>query len=313
MNIVNIGILKTPQAQNFTGNTRKYRYEYKDRLANNNILPKHINNLQELAKCFEKEGLTYQDCLKACKYNIFLLVQKPSTIEKNIRETVQGLGTYGLTTEKYLHCIKRLPALFSLSPTNIIQNINKSCKIFKTAGLTEEKYVTAGINNPAIFTLKPQVLRKKINKITENINVSKKDIITMFLKQPSLFNCNEKEIIKKYKILKYIEENKFLDKHLPIPDEKTLNPVILRKSFTNSVERNYLILLKNKLVSIAPKENKIPIRKVKDSLILYIEENKKTVQEFNITDGEFAKDFIKFTKNFSKSIIGKNIFKITIV
>lgn len=314
MNTINIRLLTSQQPLNFTGLTSKHKKkEYKERLANNTILEKNINNLQQISKCFEKEGLTYNDCLKACKSNLFLLIQKPSTIEKNIRSVIPELSKYGLTTEKYLECAKRYPMLFSLSPETIVKNVNNSCKIFEIAGLTGEKYITAGMNNPVVFIMKPQKLRKKINKITENINVSRKDIITMFLKQPSLFNCNEDEIIKKYKILKYIEENKFFDKHLPIPDEATLKPVILRKSFTNSVERNYLILLRNKIVSISPEENKIPFRKLKDSLIEYMHENKKNVQELTIPDGEFARDFIKFINNFCKSVIGNNIFKIAIV
>ncbi len=298
---------------NFTSNSKEFRQKYSTKLENNNISGTSMSNLKRTSEIFSEEGLTYQKLLKASEKNPFLLFHKPETIEKNVKGTVQRLEKYGLTTEKYLNCLLNYPNLFSISPEKIEQNIKNTVKNFKSTGLTEEKYLEAAIKNARIFVLRPQSLKKKVNKIIENINLSRKDLIEMFLKQPTQFTVNEKEIIKKYKLLKYIEENKYFDKGLPIPKEDELKGSILRKSFTYSLEHDYLILLRNKLSNTLSYGKKINLINVKGNITNYILENKQKLHEITIPNSEIAKDFIRFSKKFSKSIVGKNIFKFTVI
>ena len=311
---INFYEFKTRQNNlNFTSKSKEFRQTYSTKLQNNNISNTNRSNLKRISEIFSKEGLTYEKLFKAATKNPFLLFHKPETIEKNVKGTVKRLDKYGLTTEKYLNCLLSYPNIFSISPEKIEQNIKDNVKNFKDTGLTEEKYLATALNNARIFVLRPQSLKKKVNKIIENVNLTRKDVIELFLKQPTQFTVNENEIIKKYKLLKYIEENKFFDKDLPIPKEEELKRKKKKKSFTYSLEHDYLILLRNKLSNKLSHGKKINLINVKSNLTNYILENKQKLHEITIPDSEFAKDFIKFSKKFSKSIVGINIFKFSVI
>ena len=203
--------------------------------------------------------------------------------------------------------------LFSCSPDNIEKNINGTVKLFESYGLNTEKYINCAIFNPSIFTLKPESLKKKIFKIAESLDIPTADILEMFIKQPIQFSCNEKSIIKKYEIFKYIEENKIFDSNKNIESKQELNKLILRKKFTNSVQNSYMHLLRNKISNNLERGTKIPHFNIERNLRKFILDNKFSNIEFTILKGKYANDFIKFAKQFSKNIAGRNIFKIKII
>ena len=313
MNIIKPGILPPPRTATFCGNSTEFRKKYTQRLENNQLSETNISNLKGLTNAFSQEGLTYQDVLKAAKSNPFILFHKPATMKHNIRETAQRFSKYGLTAEKYLHCALNNPALFSSSRDTVQKNINETVKLFENYGLTTERYLQNAQTSPNLFTSKPQTIKKKIYKIADTLNISTSDILEMFMKQPSQFNCSEKEIIKKYEIFKYIEENKLFDTNQPRPSEREFSLSILRKKFTNSTDTSFMQLLRNKISNRLKKGKKLPHFNLETSLKDYIAENKRSTIEFTITDGKYAKDFIKFVRNFSKASAGKNIFKISII
>lgn len=297
----------------FSGNSSKFRKDYSKRIVEGRLTEVNNANIQGLADRFAAEGLSYDQCLEASKRHPFLLVQKPETMEYNIRETVKKINKEGFTTEKYLKSALSHPTLFSCSSYTIEKNIKSAVKLFENYGLSVEEYLHCALNNPTIFTSKPETIKKKIYTISDKLNIPTSDILSTFLRQPTMFNINEKEFIKKYEILKYIEENKFFDNQAVRPNERELSLSILRKKMTNTKEYFYTYLLRNKISSMLERGHKIPHNDIVTGTINFIKENENKIIKFNILDGKPAKDFIKFTKKLSKAIVGKNIFRINIV
>lgn len=313
MNKININTLSYQSKINFCGDSQKFRKVYSQRLQQNELSETSISNLKGLASKFTNESLTYEQVLKATKRNTFMLFHKPETMEYNIKEVAKRFKNFGMTTETYLKCGLRQSTLFSISPDTIEKNINGTVNLFKNYGLTTEKFIQCGILTPSIFILKPGSIKNKIFKISEKLNVPTADILEMFLKQPAQIACNEKGIIQKYEIFKYIEENKYFDLKQPLPNSKELSQSILRKKFTNSVDTCFMQLLRNKISNGLKKGQKLPHFNLEKSLNKFIKENQRSKIEFTILDGKYAKDFIKFASKFSRSIIHKNIFKITTI
>lgn len=296
----------------FCANTMKFRKDYSKRINEGNLTEQNIANLKGLADKFTDQNLTYAQCLQASKRHPYLLVQKPETLEYNIKETVKRFKNEGLTTQKYLRTALYYPNLFSCSPDTIEKNIRTTVKLFENYGLTTEKYLQCAANNATLYVTKPSTIKKKIITIAEKLNIPTSDILDMFMKQPTMLSMNEKELIKKFGLLKYIEENKFLDGIAIRPDKKEFTQSILRKKFTYSKEYFYTYLLRNKISAQLEHGHKLPHIGVIDSVINFIKDNKNNIINLTIPDGQYAKEFKAFVKNLSKQAVEKNIFKVII-
>ncbi len=313
MNNINIYVLNHSKNIPFFGNSQQFRKEYSQKVQKNQLSETNISNLQGLTKLFSNEGLSYNDTLKAAKKNPFMLFHKPETMEYNIKEVVKRFKEFGLTNEKYLKCALNQSVLFSISPNTVEKNINETVKIFEKDGLSTEKYLNCAELNPSIFTLKPQTIKNKIFQIAKKINIPTDEILHLFLKQPYLFACSEKETIKKFEIFKYIEENKYFDQKKSLPDLDEFNKSILRKKYTNSTNTCFMQLLRNKISNNLKKGTKLPHFNLENSLKNFIIFNQNNKIGFTILDGKYADDFIKFATKLSRSVIHKNIFKITTI
>lgn len=295
------------------GNSTKIRNKYKEKLQQNTVSEKNITNIRRLSEYFPETDFKYEDFLKAAKTNPFMLVQNPETMSKHIKECGKRFKEFGIDEAIYLKCALKHPVLFSLSPDTIEKNMRKNAALFAYDGLSAQTLFNAAVSNPKIFIAKPQTINKNVNTISQGLNISRRNILEMMCKQPTTFVSKPKEIIKKFKLLKYIEENKFRDQNLPIPAQEELNNIVLRKRFTSSMEGNLLLLLRNKISNSLPARKKLPYKHIKEALTEYIMNNSKKIHDISITDGEFAKEFIRYSKNFSKSVIGKNIFRMKVV
>lgn len=297
----------------FTSHSGDYRNRYRQQIKKNTISETGQSSLQTLANRFAQEGLTYKKCIAAAKKNPFMIVQKPETMEKNITGAVKRFSTHGITVENYLKSALKNPILFSLSPDTVEKNMKKLSQLLAYDGMSVEDLFKCAQLNPAIYYSKPSTLNKNLDKIANGTNSNRNDIIELIKKQPTIISTSPQQTIKKYKLLKYIEENKYFDADLPIPTDDELKSSVLRKSFTNSIELDYVILLRNKLANGIKTRKKIPFLHIKDNVTEYIKNNSNRTFDFNIPDGEFAKEFTKFVKNFSKSVVSKNIFRIKTV
>ena len=255
-----------PQSITFTGNSQEIRKRYSERLKDKQFSETNILNLEGLVKRFKNEGMNYNTALKIAKKNPFILVQKPETLEFNIRESAKRFKDFGITLEDYLNCAIKNCILFSSSPDTVEKNIKGTVKTFENYGLTTEKYLKCAMSNPALFSSSPKTIKKKIFNIANILDVPTSDILTMHLKQPSVFTCKVKEITKKYEILKYIEENKIFDGNIPKPTQQELNQSILRKKFTNANETYFLELLRNKICNNLKKGQKLPYLNLENNL-----------------------------------------------
>lgn len=296
---------------NFEGNSQKYRKTAKEKLTQNTLTETNLSNLKKLAEGFDNVGFSYEAAKKAAKMNLFMLVQKPETMIKNIKEGAEKFKIHGISEKIYLECALKNPSLFSSSAERIEKNMKKNAALFAYDGLSVKQLFRAAVTNPHIFSLKPENINKSINQINKKLNISRPEIIEMFCKQPFLFNCSSKSIIEKFNFLIYIEKNKFIN--MPMPSIKELNQKVLNKNLTNSMENNSLILLRNLISNNMRHGEKLPHKHIKEVIEEFIKNNSNNTINIQIKDGEYAKIFSKFVKNYSKSIIGKNIFKIKII
>ncbi len=297
----------------FTCNPQKFRKDCSQRIQNNNLTETNISNLKGLAEKFSNEGLTYQQCLKAAKTNPFMLVHKPDTLEYNIREFANRFSEYGITAENHLKNALRHPPLFSMSPDTIENNIMTKAQLFANDGLTIEEIIKMAKSQPNVYTINPKSLDKKVNQIAEGIQGTRTDVLEIFKAHPTTCSLNPKEIIKKFEFLKYIEQNKFFDTKKLIPSDDVLKPILLKKSYTNSMELNYLILLRNKISSTLPNGSKLPFNHLNEAIQKFIKQNSDKIINLQMPANKLVNQFTKFVENFSHSTIGKNIFKFKIV
>lgn len=297
----------------FTCNPQKFRKDCSQRIQNNNLTETNISNLKGLAERFSDEGLTYQQCLKAAKRSPFMLVQKPETLEHNIRETANRFSEFGITAESHLKNALRHPPLFLMSPDTIENNIKKKAELFANDGLTIEDLIKMAKSQPNVYTINPQSLNKKVDRIAQEIGCTRAEVLEIFKSHPTTCSLDPKEIIKKFKFLMYIEKNKFFDAGKKIPTDAELKPIALRKSLTNSMELNNLILLRNKISAGLPKGKKLPFDHLNDEIPKFIRQNSDEIIELRLPADKLAKQFITFVIKFSNSTIGRNIFKFKIV
>lgn len=298
---------------NFTSKSHQFRKEYSKRIENNEITATNIKNLQGLAENFSKEGLTYEQCLKASKANPFMLVQKAETMEHNIKECAKIFSAHGVTTEKFLQSALTYPPLFSMSPKTIKSNMIGHSKSFAYDGLSVVELFKSAQTNPFIYTIPPKTFNKKVNKLAQGMEVERADIIEVFKKHPTIISLDSINLIKKFAFLKYIEQNKFFDTGKPLPPNNEIKASALKKSLTNSMELNYLILLRNKISSTLPRGSKLPFDYLDKAINKFIQDNSNKTIELKLPTNKLAKDFTKFVKSFSKSVIGKNIFRFKLV
>lgn len=298
---------------NFTCNSRQFRQECSRRIENCDMSQTNIRNLEGLSEKFSSEGLTYWQCLKAAKTNPFLLVHKPETLERNIREVADRFSQYGITHENHLKNALRHPPLFSMSPETLENGMKEKAQLFADDGLTIEELFKMAKSQPNVYTINAQSLNKKVNEIAQDIGCERAQVLEIFKAHPTTCSLDPKEIIKKFTFLKYVEKNKFFDAGKTLPNDAELTKIVLRKSLTNSMELNYLILLRNKISAGLPKGNKLPFDHLKDAIEKFIRQNNGEITELKMPADKLANDFIKFVEKFSKSIVGKNIFNIKLV
>ena len=305
--------IKQIEIQKYSGHSKKIRERYRERLKNDQLNEGNIARIKTIANDFSQEGLTFDECLKMARMNVSLLIQRPEQVYHNITETQKKFAEAGLTLKQYIKCVKRNPVLASYSPETIEKNIMGLTKAFANYGLTPEKCIKSALYNPFIFTTKAKTLKNKIYTISNKLNIPTNEVFDLLIKQPNLISISAKTTIKKYELLKYIEENKIIDKKLTRPSEQEFNKLILRKRFTNSKEYLYTLLLRNKISSKLPDGQKLPLTYIVENTIDFIRDNSDNTIEFELLNGKYAKEFIQFSKNLSENIVGKNIFKIKII
>lgn len=297
----------------FTCNSKQFRQECSQRIQTNSLSETNKRNLSGLAESFSTEGLTFQQCLKAAKRSPFMLVQKPETLENNIREIASRFSEFGVTSESHLKCALRHPPLFLMLPSTIENNMRRKAELFKDEGLTLKDLIKMAQSQPNVYTVNPESLNKKANQIAQGIECTRADVLEIFKAHPTTCSLDSAEIIKKFKFLTYIERNKFIDAGKTMPNETDLKRIVLKKSLTNSMELNNLILLRNKISAGLPNGQKLPFDHLRDAVGRFIQANNSEIIELKLPADKLAKDFIKFVKKFSESIVGKNIFAFKIV
>ena len=178
----------------------------------NNKLPKEIQeNIEELVKRFNSEGLTYKKYLQACVGQPQLFEEPAEKIEKYVRDLVKKFKKEGLTVNDYLHkaCLKQVQ-LFHQSPDTIESNVRDLVKKFENEGLTVEDYLhKACLKKVQLFYLSPDTIENNVRDLVkkfENEGLTVEDYLhKACLKQPSLFYLspdtienNVRDLVKKF-------------------------------------------------------------------------------------------------------------------
>lgn len=298
---------------NFTGNSKVFRRDCVERVRTGNFTDTQKGNIEGLTKQFDFVNLTYQQCRNAAKVNPFMLVQKPETMARNIIGCAEALSQYGVTVSGHLQNALRCPPLFSMSPATIEGNLTEIARTFADEGLTMEEVVKMAKSQPNMYTLNPRSLEKKVNEIAEGIGGTRADVLEIFKTRPTTCSLDAKEIIKKFKFLRYIEQNKYFDLGKQIPADADLKKILLKKIFTNSMETNYLILLRNKISSTLPVGSKLPFDHLRQAVADFLKFTESSSIDLRLPIDKQAGAFVEFAENFSKSAIGKNLFNFKMV
>ena len=178
----------------------------------NNKLPKEIQeNIEELVKRFNSEGLTYKKYLQACVGQPQLFEEPAEKIEKYVRDLVKKFKKEGLTVNDYLHdaCLKQVQ-LFYLSPDTIKNNVRDLVKKFENEGLTVEDYLhKACLKRPSLFCQKPDTIENNVRDLVkkfENEGLTVEDYlhkaclkkVQLFYLSPDTIENNVRDLVKKF-------------------------------------------------------------------------------------------------------------------
>ena len=273
-----------------------------------------VEKLNNITSRFQKENLTRHDLIKAALKNPSIFLYSPPTLEYNIKEAAKRFSSYGINTELYLKTALRLPVLFSMSPDTVENTFKKLSNYTGKNGISSELTMKMVVNNPNLLTARTEHIEKNIKTIAQALKengVTEKAVLEAATKQPTVLNYLPEVFIEKFNLLKYIENIKFADTGKKKPATEEIGTKILSKNLTNSLEQNYLILLRNKLA--AKYKIRISHRGLKKHLEDFIKSHAGNTFEFEIPKGKFARTFIEYIQNFSEKLAGKNIFNIKIL
>lgn len=271
------------------------------------------NNIRNLAKKYTEYGLTEADYLTMALNQPSLFSQTPETISKHIDDILKRYKNSGLTPTNYIKSIKRYPSIVCLTPKHIEDNISDIVKKYSKYGLDEEKYIKFLTTSPIGFCINSKNKINSVSKLVkdlEYLGMTEEKCIHTFLRQPPVFFSNMEAMSERIKFLTFAESEKLVDSGI-----KTTNPTqcldnALMKSMSYSMDLNYIIMLRDKLKAYCDKQ--ITYRHIKENMKEFIRQNQSNELEFKISRSEYTKDFINFVENYTKELIGKNIFKIVI-
>ena len=269
-------------------------------------------NVREFVKLFEQEGLTVEQHMEAVKKQPSLFASKPETLSKSINDLYNFASRYGVTKKGILELQAKNPVLRAMSAETLIYNMTEIPRCYKKSGLTEEEYVKMAFSDVYLISVTPERFIGNINSIIEyyqDLGITEKDLIKTFKKQRMIATSITKKIIEKIDCWKFIEENKLSDSNKKMK-KKDFKELLLRKNLSHSVESNLMYLLRCKLNTYFG--TNIPSKNFKEILVKFISQNSDKIIEIPILKGAFLNTFEEVVSNFSKSIVGKNIFKIAI-
>ena len=243
----------------------------------NNKLPKEIQeNIEELVKRFNSEGLTYKKYLQACVGQPQLFEEPAEKTEKKVRDLVEKFEKEGLTVEDYLHkaCLKQ-PPLFYQSPDTIESNVRDLVKKFENEGLTVKDYLYKAC-----------------------------------LKQAQLFYQSPETIADHIKAILFVNKN--YDKDLS--QDEIWKKVLAKPLFMCCTNKtNYSYLLRKQMFPHKNPKGLSGSSKINQKIIDYLKANPDLSFSFSIIKDEMSNEFIEYTKKLGFEATGRNdVFNIIV-
>ena len=281
----------------------------------NNKLPKEIQeNIEDLVKRFNDEGLTYKKYLQACIRQLQLFIEPAGKVEKKVRDLVKGFENEGLTVKDYLHeaCLKQ-PPLFYQSPDTIESNVRDLAKKFEKEGLTVENYLQACLKQPQLFCQSPDTIESNVRDLAkkfEKEGLTVENYLQACLKQPSLFCQSPKTIANHIKAMLFINKNN--NKNL---NQDEIWEMLLAKPLfmccTNKT--NYSYLLRKKMFPHKNPKGLSGSSKINQKIIDYLKANPDLSFSFSIIKDEMSNEFIEYTKKLGFEATGRDdVFNIIV-
>lgn len=146
--------------------------------------------IEEVANCFEKDGLTLPKYLNAALRQPPLFYQSPATVAQNVTSVVEYFADAGLTTTQYLRAAVKQPPLFYQSPETIIRNVEGVVEFFVGNGLTAENYLQAALKQPSLFCQSPTTIAGNIAGLVNRFaseGLTARQYLQAALNHPPLF------------------------------------------------------------------------------------------------------------------------------
>ena len=282
----------------------------------NNKLPKEIQeNIEELVKRFNSEGLTYKKYLQACVGQPQLFEEPAEKTEKKVRDLVEKFEKEGLTVEDYLHkaCLKQ-PPLFYQSPDTIESNVRDLVKKFENEGLTVKDYLyKACLRKPSLFYQSPDTIESNVRDLVkkfEKEGLTVEDYLQACLKQPPLFYHSPKTIADHIKAILFVNKN--YDKDLS--QDEIWKKVLAKPLFMCCTNKtNYSYLLRKQMFPHKNPKGLSGSSKINQKIIDYLKANPDLSFSFSIIKDEMSNEFIEYTKKLGFEATGRNdVFNIIV-
>lgn len=248
------------------------------------------NNMRKTAKLL---NINFDKYISLAQKQANLMYQKPKTIYNNV---VQGSKLLNVDKETLKNEYIKRPQLFVQKPETIYNNVVQLSKLLH---LELSQCIKLCLTQPQLFYMKPENIYNKANELAKLKHTDLKSIVEWTIKQPNIL------LYKTSLIEQKMEINNFFSKIINEPLKGTTLSM-------NKDEELYSKTLKF-LIKKANKTSISSSKKIYDAIKQNLTENPNIEYVFEIPQHSQTANFIKFTKDFSEEILGKNIFSFKIL
>ena len=278
-------------------------------------------NIEGLANLL---AISKKDCIKLYQKTPYLFLRNYRVLESNMRRTAELLN---IDFDKYILLAQKQVNLIYQKPETIYNNLSQGAKLLNVDVETlRDKYM----KKPQLFIQKPETIYNNVLKLAELLHLDLSSCIKLCFGNPQLLYMNPENIYNKAKELAQMKQVDIKS----IVEWAIKQPVILLYSSSLVKQKMEINNFYSKVINEPLKGTTIGMYKDED---LYIKILKFLIKKANKTlvsssrnvmeavkqnliehpevDYVFelplhaqTENFINFSENFSKEVLGKNIF-----
>ena len=242
-------------------------------------------NMQRTAKLLE---IDFDKYILLAKKQVNLIYQSPETIYNNV---LQGSKLLNIDIETLKNNYVKRPQLFVQKPETIYGNVLKLAELLH---LDLPRCMKMCNGNPQLFYMNPENIYKKANELAKIKQVDMQFIVEWAMKQPGILLYSTSLVKHKMEINSFFSE--------------VINESLKGTTISMNKDEDLYIRILKFLIKKANKTTVSSYKNICDAVKQNMLEHPDIEYVFELPQHLQTENFIKFAENFSKDVLGKNIF-----